>query len=79
MSEMVERCISAARWSGLDCEAWASPALEELVRKIIAAMREPTDAMGVAGHKKAKSDGAHDCEVPMTDVWRAMIDAALAD
>lgn len=53
--------------------------LEAIARAAIAAMREPSDAMRAAGERAALADGAHDCEVPMADVWRAMIDAALRD
>lgn len=53
--------------------------LEEIARLAIAAMREPTEAMGQAGERAMGAEGAHDCEVREADIYRAMIDAALAD
>lgn len=35
--------------------------------------------MAGAGKNAAHAEGAHDCEVPMDDVYRAMIDAALKE
>lgn len=49
----------------------------DIARSAIEAMREPTAEMAKQGNGKALDDGAHDCEVPMADVYRAMIDAAL--
>jgi hypothetical protein len=45
----------------------------------VSAMREPTEGMAAAGELAARAEGAHDCEVEMSDVYRAMIDAALED
>ncbi len=42
-------------------------------------MREPTEAMAKAGDEASLADGAHDCEVPIAHVYRAMIGAALAE
>lgn len=54
--------------------AWLRPAYAAIV-----ATREPTVAMSKAGDLAARGQGAHDCEVPMSDVWRAMVDAALRE
>ena len=43
----------------------------------IAAMREPTDLVATAGRDAMCSEGAHDCEVSVRDIWPAMIDEAL--
>lgn len=51
--------------------------LREFATIMITNMREPTDQMIRSGDAAALSDGAHDCEVPMADVYRAMVDAAL--
>jgi hypothetical protein len=50
---------------------------EAVARAVIAAMREPTEAMVTRGERESIRDGAHDCEVPMSDIWRAMSDDAL--
>jgi hypothetical protein len=47
---------------------------EDYARATIAAMREPTPAMIKAGWEKL-SGGGH----TLADIWRAMIDAALAE
>lgn len=46
-------------------------------KSAIAIMREPTQAMERAGKITMMSQGAHDCEVPISDIYGAMIDAAL--
>lgn len=51
--------------------------LRGVARVVIEAMREPTKAMVLAGDEAGISDGAHDCEVPMADIYRAMLDEAL--
>jgi hypothetical protein len=47
---------------------------EDYARAAIAAMREPTPAMVKAGWEKL-AGGGH----TLADIWRAMIDAALAE
>jgi hypothetical protein len=47
---------------------------EDYARAAIAAMREPTPAMIKAGWEKL-AGGGH----TLADIWRAMIDAALAE
>lgn len=89
-SEMVERVASAIcrRNTLLTLPTASAETLRnsfDLGRKMwtdmacaaIEAMREPTEAMAEAGEEMARSDGAHDCEVHMADVYAAMIDAAL--
>ncbi len=46
-------------------------------RAAIAAMREPSEAMLRAGKRAMGSYGAHDCEVPASEIWKTMIDEAL--
>ncbi len=43
----------------------------------ITAIREPTEAMEEAGKQASLSDGAHDCEVPISVIYKSMIEAAL--
>lgn len=81
MVERVARSIyERARPSadfGVDMASWESAApstrsdLRELARTVIAAMREPSQAMVDAG-VEAVSDG-------ICDAWYAMIDAALEE
>ena len=81
MSEMVERLKKRALATGLDCENWADEALSELVRALIAAMREPTKAMCKAGAAAIfdNYDGGDHCAGVVGEGFTAMIDAALAD
>jgi hypothetical protein len=53
--------------------------LIDLVTESLKEMREPTEKMAAHGKEMALSEGAHDCEVPMSAVWREMIEAALGE
>jgi hypothetical protein len=86
MSEMVERAIKAGEATGLDFADWAPRPQEELVRAIIAAMREPTKDMVDAGqircHGVSMADGRSPvCGMYLGDgaatAWERMIDEAL--
>lgn len=61
------------RWSEVAKAAAAAhkTALAEAGYTIVP--REPTEAMTARGEEEALRDGAHDCEVSMADVYRAMI------
>jgi hypothetical protein len=86
MNEMIERVARAISSHVPGCAGATcvfTPITEcvcgRIARAAIAAMREPAAAMAEAGKLAAYAEGAHDCEVAMSDVWRAMIDAALED
>jgi len=64
---MLER-VADASWA-LRGDLAAS--YEDYARAAITAMREPTPAMVKAGYERGGS--------PRADIWRAMIDAALAE
>ena len=51
--------------------------MRDWARACIEALRKPTEAMIRAGDKKSLSEGAHDCEVRVSDIYQAMIDEAL--
>jgi hypothetical protein len=74
MSEMVERMAKALEPK---CRAFGGGDLpmqvaREFARTLLEAMREPTDLMGL-GLPKDYKPGSHSA----TEIWRAMIDAAL--
>ena len=64
---MLDR-VADANWALRDNLA---ATYEDYARAAIAAMREPTPAMVKAGYEMGGS--------PRADIWRAMIDAALAE
>ena len=66
-NDMVTR-LTDILFDGSDLERSSA---EDIVRELLAAMREPTEAMVAAG------EGAQTLEVP--DVWRTMIDKALGE
>lgn len=72
MNEMVER-VGHAIW--VEAAKMAGGVLDyaEIGRAAITAMRDPTDAMWTAG------TNAGDTGCLTTDIWQAMINAALAD
>lgn len=71
MSEMVERVARAIR-DGMPLEpTWED--WQEQAREAIAAMREPTEAMNLAGWLSPMSPPMS----PPKWCWQAMIDAAL--
>lgn len=67
--------ISGREWLSPTQPRWRSYTPQAIAA--IEVMRKPTEAMSEAGDLAARAEGAHDCEIPMSDVWRAMIDAAL--
>ena len=71
MSRMIERIAEAIIDVMGPCDTLAPS--EEIAKAVIAAMREPTDAMVGAGVKLLITEG-DDCGAEM--VWQAMIDAA---
>lgn len=83
--EMVERCIGAMTaatndYQGLTLTEYAKvhtqkSHAERLVRAVIEAMREPTEAMDRAGNRATCSDIRCTCEE--TQIYRAYIDEAL--
>ncbi len=75
-SEMVRRVANAIAWLAKDR---SRNELYEAAYSALAAMREPTEKMTAVGERASLRDGAHDCEVRMSDVYRAMIDAALGE
>jgi hypothetical protein len=79
MSEMVERVGAALRKACLKEYGtnWGNDVAWRFARAALVAMREPTEGMKTIGDRASLRYGAHDCEVPMSDVWRAMIDEAL--
>lgn len=89
MNEMVERVARAIALADLDDETAAIVDLdahmvhvgdhyEELARATIEAMREPTESMRIAAITTPLPAGAGDAPL-YEKIWRAMIDAALAD
>ena len=87
MSELVERVmevlaerlayplgIKRRGLSGLDKESVGYVMIRDTARAAIAAMREPTDAMATAGQDECLTG-----QESATAIYRAMIDAALAD
>ena len=90
---MVERVARAICAEGVSCTVGSfSPDSRETLtgeplwrsyvssaRAALAALREPTEAMSKAGDRAALAEGAHDCEVRMSAVWRAMIATALGE
>ena len=76
MREMIARVARAIEWSrtsfyergGKGC----GPIAEFQARAAIEAMREPTDEMTTAGARQPITG-------PIDAIWRAMIDAALAE
>ena len=76
MCEATSLTISGARLRSLIADAvagdraWLDAHGWQIVPK------EPTPAMAAEGKKASLAEGAHDCEVPMTDVYRAMLAAA---
>jgi hypothetical protein len=83
-NEMIDRVAGALLMrsrSVMDGPNYPSPAdCEHLARAAIEAMRDPTPEMVLAGWKSPGWDdtGCADSE-SAADVWRAMIDTALAD
>jgi len=79
MNEMVERVAQAIRGGNV---AWEWQDFEDEARRVIAAMREPTEAMLEAGYnapvKDVRNLGEWKLERLRGD-WNAMIDAALKD
>lgn len=56
--------------------------LRDVARAVLLTMREPTDAMQIAGYGNTKGDPDHTGIVDNPepeDAWRAMIDAALEE
>ncbi len=76
MIERIAQAIyEAAGDAAEDYEEWCSmPMAEAAARAVLAAMREPTEAMCDAGHL-----GHYITRDDANDVWRAMIDAALKE
>jgi hypothetical protein len=72
-----DRCACSGAADTLECKMHVTE--HDLALVAIAVMREPTEAMAEAGDLAARAEGAHDCEVPMSDVWKSMIDAGLAE
>jgi hypothetical protein len=80
MIERVAKAISAERWGrpeqfDMESEAWRNAHRDMAYAALLEALI-PTDAMIARGEREALRDGAHDCEVPMADVWCAMMDEA---
>jgi hypothetical protein len=73
MSEMVERVARAIEDECAGCDPRNFSAFTNAARAAIAALREPTEAMVMAG-----KDAPFCPDIP-TDVWYAMIDATLKD
>jgi DNA-binding LacI/PurR family transcriptional regulator len=95
MPEMVER-VARAMWERTHDGSWPEDAdrtghdnldlYREDARAAIAAMREPTEAMGKAAAthcnerlRESSVIQSGRLSVPIFDIWRAMIDAALVD
>jgi hypothetical protein len=84
IDNMIERCARAMieaeprddpgfRISG--CSDLSDNEWRDLARAAIEAMREPTRVMEIAGIEQSHDDTPRD----VTNTWRAMLDAALAD
>jgi hypothetical protein len=71
MVERVARALEAL------CEHDGEP-VQEMARAAIAAMREPTREMIIAGERVAPAAEGYSMPDDIPDTWRAMIDAALA-
>jgi hypothetical protein len=72
MSEMIKRCVEAIDWE------WARHDPEATVRAIIAAMREPTEAMLSAPfHALVYVDDCRMAPGEAGEAWAAMIGEAL--
>jgi hypothetical protein len=84
---MIERVAIAIRKElGLDWPYAGHGTLMEVARAILTAMREPTEVMRDAGADELPdrwadnpSDNTSEAYAQTADVWRAMIDAALAE
>jgi len=86
MSEMVERAKKAVEECGIDWQDWdgnygIADKFDLIVRTVIAAMREPTGEMIDVGSYPVPLDAemaATSNEIAL-EIWKAMIDAALAE
>ena len=89
MNEMIERCTVALKASIEGSphnfgEAGIARVYEDGVRAVIAAMREPTEAMldapwrhpGIQVYEPTDLTQVLDC-IPFAEIWKAMIDKAL--
>lgn len=74
---MIDR-IASVLSRALPNEAFATTTPEDCARAVLAAMREPTEAMEVAGFHQVDPTNQHPDDV-MQNVWTAMIDAAMAE
>lgn len=86
MSEMVERCKQALLnvvdeqvYPGALSESYHQSLLDDEVRAVIRALREPTEAMAIAGQRLINAICNLGEKPNSRDVWRAMIDAAMAE
>ncbi len=70
MSEMIERVAKALVEAWPSWGTWGDEEARKGARAAIEAMREPTEAMVIAGGKQLDCAFERQC-------WRAMIDAAL--
>ena len=73
MVERVARALAVNMFGRDSEEGWRQ--LEGAARAAIAAMREPTEAMLVAGDDWLTNA---DCRTEASAVWRAMLDSALS-
>lgn len=79
---MIERAVAAIKPLIDRAQPIGECDPSDMVRAILAAMREPTSAMESAGYGNSKGDPDHtgcvDNPDPV-DAWEAMIDAALSE
>lgn len=85
MNEMIERVAKALEKFQLDdgspCCLYSADIRREIARAVIAAMREPTEAMNKTGLDEfAGYDRRFDVEdKAVNKIWQAMIEGALKD
>ena len=77
MSEMFDRIVGVVVGPGAMCRMPLDEA-EDVARDILAAMREPTEAMLHAAVSVYPEHGGTMCETCAREYWQAMIDANLS-
>jgi|SRR5690349_3930887 len=91
MNDVVERVARGMRIrlalevgsDGRDIPVWLDNAFEPMARAAMVAMREPTEAMLLAAHDGPLLAMDHEMGIEqrkwLTEMWSAMLSAALAD
>jgi hypothetical protein len=75
-SSMKDRLVEAVTRDEAWSSFWSRHEAEALIRAVLAELREPTERLVEAGNQADLGRGG---EASVTEIWRAMIDAALSE